>query len=112
MISTPFANDFNVIATNSSKHQQIPNKVEKFAKGLNFHLKPTKCKPISISGGYSKVVQFKLSDLHISFIVDSPEKIPGSRITFSVKQCELFEFVNQDLATTLDNVNTSLVRDK
>jgi hypothetical protein len=112
VISTPFADDFNVITTNSRTHQRLLKNVERFAKSLNLSLEPTKCKSLSICAGHSKNVQFKLSDLNIDSILNSPEKFLGSRITFSGKQSEIFDFINQGISTTLDNINNSLIRNE
>ena len=62
VISTPFADDFNIITTNSRTHQRIILNVERFAKSMNLILEPTKCKSLSICSGSSKVINFKLSD--------------------------------------------------
>ena len=78
IISTPFADDFNVITTNSRTHQRILNNVEKYASTMNLNLEPTKCKSLSICSGLSKVVQFKLSTLCIDSIINSPEKFPNN----------------------------------
>ncbi len=110
MISTLFADDINIIMTNTRTHQGIPNNVEKFAKSCNLHLKPTKCKSPAIGAGDSHVAQFNLSGLHISSIVLSSETFLVSHIIFSGKQ--IFELFNQGLATTLDNIDNYLARNE
>ena len=86
VISTPFADDFNVISTNARTHQRLLNNVEKFAKSMNLVLEPRKCKSLSICSGSSKIVTFHLTKSDIPSIHDSPEKFLGSTISFSGKQ--------------------------
>ncbi len=91
---------------------RILNNVENIAKSQYLHLEPTTYKSLSISVGYSKVVQFNQSELNISSILDFPERCLGSHIAFSGKQNEISECVNQRLTTTLENINNSMVRDE
>ena len=112
VISTPFADDFNVITSHSRAHQRILTNVENFAKSMNLVLEPTKCKSLSICSGSSKVIEFKLNDGIISSIATSPEKFLGAQITFSGKQSEIFTFIKQNVMEVLDNVDNSLVRDE
>ena len=74
VISTPFADDFNIITSNSRSHQRILFNVEQYANSMNLILEPTKCKSLSISAGQSKVIKFQLSDQIIESIHTSPEK--------------------------------------
>ena len=110
IITTPFADDFNVITTNSRTHQRILHNVEKYAKTMNLNLEPAKCKSLSISSGSSKIVNFKLSDLNIDSIVNSPEKFLGSQITFSGKQNDIFSYIYDGITQSLDNIDNSLIR--
>ena len=112
IISTPFADDFNIITSNSRSHQRILNNVEKFANTMNLILEPTKCKSLSISSGCSKVIEFKLSNQTITSIESSPEKFLGSQITFSGKQSDIYSFVHDGINTTLENIDKSLIRDE
>ena len=112
IVSTPFADDFNVITTNSRTHQRILTKVEQFAKSMNLILEPTKCKSLSICAGYSKTIKFKLSDQIIESIYDNPEKFLGAQITFSGKQSDIFTYIFDGIKATLDNIDASLIRDE
>ena len=109
IISTPFANDFNVITTNSRTHQRILKNVKKYAKTMNLNLEPAKCKSLPISSGSSKIVKIKLSDLNIDSIINSPEKFLGTQITFTGKQNDIFTYI-KDAITSMDNIDKSLIR--
>ena len=111
-ISTPFADDFNVITSNSRTHQRILHNVEKFAISMNLCLEPTKCKSISISSGSSKVQEFKLSNQTVGSIIDAPEKFLGSQITFHGKQSDTFDYIHKGILDSLQNIEKGLIRDE
>ena len=112
IISTPFADDFNVITSNARSHQRILKNVEKFAKSMNLCLEPTKCKSLSICSGSSKLVKFKLSDSEIDSIINSPEKFLGAQITYSGKQEDIFNYIFTGIKDTIHNIDQSLIRDE
>ena len=112
VISTPFADDFNIITSNSRTHQRILKNVESYAKSMNLILEPTKCKSLTISAGYSKVIKFKLSEQIIESIHTSPEKFLGSHITFSGKQSDIFTYIFDSINDTLDKIDQSYIRDE
>ncbi len=112
IVSTPFADDFNVITSHSRVHQRILRNVENFAKSMNLVLEPTKCKSLSICSGSSKVIEFSLNSGIIQSIANSPEKFLGSQITFSGKQSEIFSFIKESIAETLENIEKSLIREE
>ena len=112
IISTPFADDFNVITTNARTHQRILRNVEMFAATMNLCLEPRKCKSLSICSGRSKVVEFQLSDMKIESIINSPEKFLGSHITYSGKQSEIYKYVESGISEIMENINNSLIRNE
>ncbi len=110
VISTPFADDFNVITGNSRSHQRILLNVEKYAKTMNLVLEPSKCKSLSICGGSSRVVNFKLSEQIIKSLDESPEKFLGSQITFSGKQSDIYQYISSGIKDALENINNTSIR--
>ncbi len=112
IISTPFADDFNVITSHSKVHQRILRNVENFAKSMNLVLEPSKCKSLSVCSGSSKVIEFKLNKSTIESISNSPEKFLGSHITFSGKQSEIFTFIRDSIQDILENIEKSLIRNE
>ena len=112
IITTPFADDFNVITSNARTHQRILRNIESYAKSMNLILEPTKCKSLTISSGRSKAVKFQLSDYEINSIVDSPEKFLGSRITYSGSQREINSYIFDGIKESLENIDRSKIRDE
>ena len=76
---------------------------------MNLILEPTKCKSLSICSGSSKEVIFKLSNMDIDSIVNSPEKFLGSKITFKGKPKEAFGFVKSGIIDCLENIDKTLI---
>ena len=112
IISTPFADDFNVITTHSGAHRRILKNIQKYAQSMNLIMEPTKCISLSIIKGSSTIVDFYLDNQVIPSLLQSPEKFLGSQITFTGKQAETFDFIKCSLQKTLDNIERSLVREE
>jgi hypothetical protein len=112
VISTPFADDFNVISTNSRTHQRLLNNIETHAKSMNLCLEPNKCKSLSICSGSSKIIDFKLSELTVGSIANSPEKFLGSHITYLGKQSEIFDIIHSSILKVIENIDNSPIRDE
>ncbi len=110
IISTPFADDFNVITSNARSHQRIISNIECFAKSMNLTLEPSKCKSLSISSDSSKVVNFHLSGQEIVSIIDSPEKFLGAQITFSGKHSVIFKYISDGFKSAVNNIDQSVIR--
>ena len=93
MITSTFADDFNIITTKSRTHQRILCNFERFARPINLILEPRKCKSLSMCTGLSKMIEIKLSECTIPSSFDSPETILGAQIAFFCKQNETFDFL-------------------
>ena len=93
VISTPFADDFNVITGNRRTHQRILHNISNFAKSMNLILEPKKCKSISIWSGKSTEIPFNVNEMKVPSIKEDPEKFLGSHITFSGKPSEISKYV-------------------
>ncbi len=111
VITTPFADDFNVITCHAKAHQRIIRNIESFAGTMNLILEPNKCRSLSISGGSSKNISFKLKDMSIESLESTPEKFLGSCITFKGKQSEIYDFIHDGLKECLENISNCLVSD-
>ena len=79
---------------------------------MNLCLEPNKCKSLSICSGLSKVVEFKLSEMSIGSILNSPEKFLGSYITYHGKQSETFNIVSDSICAILENIDKCLIADE
>ena len=62
VITTPFADDFNLISNDKRKHQNLITEVKEKAKDMGFEFKPSKCRSLSICGGKPTPVTFVLTD--------------------------------------------------
>ena len=110
VITTPFADDFNVITTNARSHQRIIRNVEEFTSSLNLVLEPTKSKSLLLCHGQSKSVDFRISGQTITSLKDIPEKFLGAQITFHGKQSEIFDHTEGGRKLFLDNIQGTLIR--
>ena len=62
VISTPFADDFNIISRNKDLHQKLVLDVEKKIKSMGLLLKPSKCRALSIQKGTPGIVDYHLTN--------------------------------------------------
>ena len=62
VVTTPFADDFNVINHNKNMHQKLVTDISKKIKSIGLELKPKKCRSLSIEKGKVVNVIFKLED--------------------------------------------------
>ena len=60
VITTPFADDFNVISRNQNQHQKLLTDIETKAKTMGLIFKPGKCRSLSIVSGKVKNVSLNL----------------------------------------------------
>ena len=51
IITTPFADDFNIISNNIIKHQKLVSDIEEKATSMGLTFKPSKCRSLSIVSG-------------------------------------------------------------
>lgn len=112
IISTPFADDFNLITTNKRTHQRLINDIEKWTVKMKLKLKPSKCRSLSLMAGTPSSVKFTLNQNEICTLVDDPHKFLGSQLTFSGKQSETLAHVQNHFSAKLENINSLLVRDE
>ena len=61
-ITTPFADDFNLITTNKRTHQRLLNEISTRTKSIHLKLKPMKCKSLCFVSGKQTPIVFKLGD--------------------------------------------------
>ena len=53
-ITLPYADDFILVTTDKRRHQKLMNEIADITESMNFQLKISKCKSMSISGGKPK----------------------------------------------------------
>ena len=62
VITTLFADDFNLITHNKSMHQALLADIETKIKSMGLVIKPKKCRSLSIQGGKTVNIEFTLND--------------------------------------------------
>ena len=62
VVTTPFADNFNIISKNMSLHQKIVLDVENKLRTMGLTLKPPKCRALSIQSGSPAIREFLLTN--------------------------------------------------
>mgnify|MGYP003407069818 CR=1 FL=1 len=112
VITTPFADDFNLITTNKSTHQKIITQLNDLTNSLGLKLKPTKCNSLSIASGKPTNIQFALGDTPIPSIQENPIKFLGAFISYDGKPQETYNYLASQLKTKLSNIDKSPIRNE
>ena len=115
MITTPFADDFNLITRNKSMHQNLVSDIEDKIKSMGLVLKPKKCRSLSIENGKVTNVMFNLkeedgSEISIDSVIDKPLKFLCSNITGNNTPSAMFAKIILKLETELTNIDRSTLR--
>ena len=117
VITTPFADDFNIVSKNKRLHQKLINEVVKKAETMGLNFKPSKCRSLSICGGSSKNVNFVLKEgregklaVHIDTVHTNPHKFLGATVTINNTPKEYFNILKTILTDKLNNIDRSLVK--
>ena len=115
VISTPFADDFNIISKNITMHQKLVTDVEKKIRTMGLVLKPRKCRALSIKSGKAEIINFHLTDekcdkVNISSVLVNPLKFLGAILAESNTPSARFELIHQKLKTKLENIDKSSIR--
>ena len=109
-ITTPFADDFNIITGNKRSHQRIINLINECCKTMGLKLKPSKCRSLSIVSGCSTDIPFFIDKDEVSTLTKDPHKFLGATITFSGKQSDIFKLVSDYFQTRLNSIDSLLIR--
>ena len=113
-LSTPFADDFNLLTTNKKTHQRIINNICSWTKSMGLKLKAKKCKSLSIVSGKATPVSFFIEETETETLdkVEENHKFLGSIVTFSGKQSEVFSVLKDHFETRLNRIDSLLVRNE
>ena len=84
-ITTPFADDFNLITTNKRTHHRLINNINSWINSMGLKLKPPKCVSISIISGKPTPVNFEINNSPINTLQSASYKFLGSHLTFQNK---------------------------
>ena len=111
-ITTPFADDFNLLTKNKKTHQRIINNLQYWTTSMGLKLKPSKCKSLSIVGGKPQSVMFNLADDVLDTLENEPHKFLGSTLTFQNKQSDIYDIVHEHFETRLQRIDDLLIRNE
>ena len=115
VITTPFADDFNIISRNMKLHQKIVLDVEKKLRTMGLILKPQKCRALSVQSGTPTVIEFHLTNksgdkVPISSVLVKPLKFLGSIVSEDNTPSAKFALIEEKLRTKLNNIDKSALR--
>ena len=115
VITTPFADDFNILTRDKVLHQQIVKDVEKKIQSMGLIIKPRKCRSLSIVNGKTEKIPFFLHNkveepVVIASVVDEPMKFLGSEIGGVNTPQEMAALIYLKLRTKLENIDKSTLR--
>ena len=116
VITTPFADDFNIITHNKTMHQTLVTDVEKKLKSMGLVIKPKKCRSLSIQGGKAVNIPFRLKDkdtgedVNIASVIEKPMKFLGSEVSGTNSPNAMFASLYSKLKGKLDNIDKSTLR--
>lgn len=116
ILSTSFADDFDLITNDKRKHQKLQLEVQKKAESMGLTFKPSKCRSLSIQSGrvapdcifFLEAREGELVPL--ATMEDDPHKFLGSTITLRKTPQDHFNFLKEKLEEKLVNLDQSLVR--
>ena len=111
-MSTPFADDFNLITTNKRTHQRIINSICEWTESMGLKLKASKCKSLSIVSGKSTPISFTLNGTALETLDKDSYKFLGSTITFSGKQKETLKVIIDHFESRLKSIDKLLIRNE
>ena len=117
VITTPFADDFNLVSNNKTLHQQLIKEVVEKAETMCLYFKPSKCRSLSICSGSPTNVSFVLKEhsnsnmtVHIDSVHDNPHKFLGATVTYTNTAKEYYKQFHDILSNKLKNIDNSKVR--
>ena len=80
LITLAYADDLTLICSNQRTSQRLLNDINAKFEAIDLHLKPAKCKTLSIVNGTAKDVRFSINNQHLDNIKGNKFKFLGSTI--------------------------------
>ena len=115
VITTPFADDFNILTRDKSLHQQIVTDVQNKLKTMGLALKPRKCCSLSIIHGKTAKDPFFLHNndgqpMVIASVEDEPMTFLCSEVAGVNSPSEMADQITLKLRNKLENIDRSTLR--
>ena len=112
IITTPYADDFNLLTNNKTRHQKIINELQEKTTSMGLTLKTSKCRSLSICSGTPKVVEFSIGGNRVTPVKEDPQKFLGSTITHSCSQKDTWDLISNKFESGLNNIDSCPVRNE
>ena len=96
MITTPFADSFNILANNKTMHQTLVTDVENKLLSMGVVIKPKKCRSLAIQGSKAVDIPFRLKDKetgedeNIDSVIAKPMQFLGSEVPWTSSPNAMF----------------------
>ena len=119
IITTPFADDFNLLTGHKTRHQTLQDDLQSKTASMGLVFKPKKCRTMSVCGGKPSQVEFSLLEVSeqnvsrrvvLKSLKDEPHKFLGQTLTFRNTAKDHFEFLLELLSTKMKNLDEVSVR--
>ena len=111
VITTPFADDFNIVSHNKIMHQALVTDVETKIKLMGLVIKPRKFRSLSIESCKTVNKKFKLNDQNGRDVnIDEPMKFLGSEGSGTNTPLAMFALIYAKLERKLENISKSTLR--
>ena len=116
VITKPFADDFELISNNKTKHQKLQDEVQLKATSMGLTFKPSKCRSLSLVAGKPQPVTFTLTDpntgteVELKTLESDPHKFLGCIMTHNNTPQDHLKFLLDKLNAKLSNIDKTKVR--
>ena len=116
VITKPFADDFELISNNKTKHQKLQDEVQLKATSMGLTFKPSKCRSLSLVAGKPQPVTFTLTDpntgteVELKTLESDPHKFLGCIMTHNNTPQDHLKFLLEKLNAKLSNIDKTKVR--
>ena len=109
-VTLPYADDFCLISTHKTSHQNLINQIQSQVSSMGLKLKPSKCRSFSVSGGKPKDVPFYIEDYRIPSIKGEEQKFLGKLLFFKGKPEETFTMFKNIISEGIENIEKAEVK--
>jgi len=116
VITKPFADDFELISNNKTKHQRLQDEIQVKATSMGLTFKPSKCRSFSLVSGRPQPVAFSLTDpsngieVELKTLESDPHKFLGCVMTHKNTPQDHMNFLKDKLNIKLKNIDETKVR--
>ena len=105
-----YADDLTVITSNQRAGERILKQTNEKFKAIDLHLKPSKCKSLSIVQGICKDTTFKIQDESVGNIKNNKFKFLGSTVFSKNQESNIQAEIQTNLETELKQIDQLPIR--